>query len=854
MLIIVKTGSREAPEIQENVEKWCESRFWCKIIYMGKALTGTPGLILKTFDFLGTPAFVIDGNLVVLSANATAEKIFTHTPGDMVGTDINHFLAAPGTWGADFGDGQEEGWKFDAALRRKDGSVMSARVSVMPLESEDANLVIVEDVSGQRVLKQRASQRTKELMILSTFSKMLTGSEVVDEILKEVIDFLPEKMGAEAGWIHLTESDGSLSLLFSKGYDRAEFDVARLSPGECLAGKVLSSGRPLMVKDARTDPRVNRIDTGATGFRTIASVPIISKNRIWGILSLASVRPGHFSSMDMQVLSLICGELGVAMENARLVEVLHEKMRYLGLINELSSTVNSSLSIGTVFRIMLSELKNVIEYDRASLLLFDERKKNLLIFALDTEIKTILPKGMRAPLDGTSAGWVIENNRPWINRDLASEIHFVHDAKLRDDGIRSTVSIPLYQDKMLGVFNLDSSEPGKYTEKDLQILLPASKHIAIALENSLLFEEISKEKKEWERTFDAITDMVWIEDTSQRVIRANQALLQKTGLSIVEVTGTKCGELLSLLGFGNIGCLCTETVSTKLPSSREVRSEAGGIFNFWAYPLIDEEGELYAIVHYLKDVTSQRRLEQQLIRADKLASLGTLVAGIAHEINNPLGIIAGYSEALLNRAKDSKKLLAMEEFEDFPEYLEIIHKEMFRCKEIVGSLLDFSRPHKGKSRELDINELIKEVILIVNHRAKRLHYDLVLDLNRDLPKIVAEPGSMRQLFMNIIINSMYFTPEGGRITIKTEMDEPRDLGRNFLRVRITDTGPGIPQETIDKIFDPFFTTKPVGEGTGLGLSISHKIAEEHGGSIEVQNEQGGGTTFIIKIPAKAEDD
>lgn len=820
---------------------------------MEKILTGSSGLILKTFDFLGTPALVIGRNFVVLSANAVADEIFTHTPGDIVGANINDFLAVPGTWEDDLSAREEKGRKFDAALKRKDGSVMAARVSVMPLEPEDASLVVIEDVSGQRVLKQRASQRTKELMILSTFARILTSNDVIDEMLKKVIDFLPQRMGAEAGWIHITENNGSLSLLFSKGYDGADTDIAHLSPGECIAGKVLSSGRPLMVKDARTDPRVNRIDTGATGFRNIASVPIISRNRIWGVLSLASVRPEHFTSMDMQVLSLICGDLGVAMENARLIEVLHEKMKYLGLINELSSTVNSSLSIGTVFRIMLSELRKLIEYDRASLLLYDEKKKDLLIFALDTKMKTVLPKGMRAPLEGTSAGWVIENNKPWINRDLASEIQFAHDAKLRDDGIRSTVSIPLYQDKMLGVFNLDSSEPGKYTEKDLQILLPASKHIAIALENSMLFEEISKEKKEWERTFDAITDMVWIEDVNQRVIRANRALLRRTGLSIVDVAGTRCGELLSLLGFGNIGCLCTDTISTKLPSSREVRSEEGGIFNFWAYPLIDEEGQLYAIVHYLKDVTSQRRLEQQLIRTDKLASLGTLVAGIAHEINNPLGIIAGYSEALLNRTRDSK-LLDMEEFEDFPEYLEIIHKEMFRCKEIVGSLLDFSRPHKGKSRELDINELIKEVILIVNHRAKRLHYNLVLDLNRDLPKIVAEPGSMRQLFMNIIINSMYFTPEGGSITIRTEMDEPGDPGKEFIRVCITDTGPGIPQEIVDRIFDPFFTTKPVGEGTGLGLSISHKIAEEQGGSIEILNEQGGGTTFVIKIPAKGEDD
>jgi two-component system NtrC family sensor kinase len=821
---------------------------------MRKALTGASGLLLRTFDLLETPALVIDGALTVLKANEAAGKAFGLAPRDMEGSRVERFLSLPEGWEAHGAGRREEGVRFDAALRRADGSATAARASVVPLEPEEGDLIVVEDVSGQEALRQKASQRTKELIILGAFAEMLTRHGDTEELIKDLNGFLCQKMGVDAGWVHRTEADGSLRLLSAVGYGGAEKDIARLEPGQCLAGKVLSSRRPLLVKNAPTDPRINCLDTASTGFRSVASVPIVSKGRVLGVLSLASREAGHFTSMDMQMLSLMCGQLGVAMENERLIEELHDKMKYLGLVNELSGTVNSSLSIGSVFRIMLAEMRKLIDYDRASLLLYSEERDDLLIFALDTEMKTVLPKGMRAPIEGTSAGWVIRHNRPWINRDLAAEVKFVHDAKLLEDGIRSTVSIPLYQDKMLGVFNLDSAEPEKYSDKDLQILLPAAKHIAIALENSLLFEEISREKKEWERTFDAITDLVWIEDTSQRVLRANQALLRKTGLSSMEVVGTRCGRILSIIGLAGVGCLCGETISTKRPSSREVRSATGSIFNFWAYPLVDEEGHLYAIVHYLKDVTSQKRLEQQLIRADKLASLGTLVAGIAHEINNPLGIVAGYSEALIDRAR-SRKLLGLEEFEDFPEYLEIIHREMFRCKEIVGSLLDFSRPHRGKKRELDMNELIKEVMLIVKHRAKRLHYNLEFDLNRDLPKIVADPGGMRQLLMNIIINAMYFTPEGGSITIRTEKYERmvRGAGREFVKVSITDTGAGIPKETIDKIFDPFFTTKPIGEGTGLGLSISHRIAEEHGGRIEVLSEPGKGSTFVIKIPAKGED-
>ncbi len=522
------------------------------------------------------------------------------------------------------------------------------------------------------------------------------------------------------------------------------------------------------------------------------------------------------------------------------------------LTNELGGIINSSLSIGTIFRMVVSELRKLIDYSRASLLLYDEKEDSLLIFALDTEMKTVMKKGVKAPLEGTSAGWVVRNNKPWISYDL-NESPFPLDRKLLGEGIRSTISIPLFHDRMLGVFNFDSTAPSRYSDKDLEILLPVAKHIAIALENALLFEEISKEKKEWERTFDAITDMVWIEDGKQRVIRANHTLLLKTGFSKPEIADRHCAELLDRIGITVARCLCSETLAGKRPSFQELKNNVGNIFHFWAYPLIDEEGRLYAIVHYLKDVTAQKRLEQQLIRSDKLASLGTLVAGIAHEINNPLGIIAGYSEALLDRAA-GKALTDVREFEDFPEYLKTIHNEIFRCKTILKSLLEFARPSGGTFREIDINELIKEVLLLLQHRTSRLKHTLSLHLDREVPKINADAGSLRQLLMNLLLNAVYFTPEGGSIFIKTEPDDAsREPGCNAcparIRLSVRDTGAGIPADLIDKVFDPFFTTKPVGEGTGLGLTICHKIVEEHGGAIDVESEPGKGATFIITLPS-----
>ncbi|HEX8948683.1 MAG TPA: GAF domain-containing protein [Dissulfurispiraceae bacterium] len=826
-------------------------------------------LMLNTFDFLNTPALLVDADLKIVLINATASAIFHYPPEEIAGYDVGELISRkPGLAGEpphpphalfdSLGKRDSAYMHFEVTCRKRNGELFSARLSLLPHSRDELRLIVIQDVSDRRKLQQRASQRTKELSIFNTFAKVLTRNRDVGRIMHDTVDMLISLMDADKGWIHLVDEETKdLRLSVQRNLSgRMIEEVRLLKPGQSLSGKVFTSGRPLLVKMSSEDPRVSFTEEG---MESIAGVPIMSaRGVILGVLAVSSGNPSYFTSMDMQLLAIIGNQLGVALENAMLIAQLRDKMRQIELINELSGIINSSLSIGTVFRIMASEIKKLVEYDRASLLFFNEKEKNLVIFALDTDMKTILKKGVRAPLAGTSAGWALRNNQPWINYDLLDEIKFALDGKLLHEGIRSTISIPLYRDKMLGVFNLDSTSPRRYSEDDLGILLPVAKHISIALENAMLFEEISREKKEWEKTFDAIADMVWIEDDTQSVIRANRTLLVKTGFSVVEITGRTCQDISGKIGAGSERCLCSDTIRTKRPSFLELRGAGGSIFYFWAYPLFDEDGHLYAIVHYLKDVTSQKRLEQHLIRADKMASLGTLVAGIAHEINNPLGIIAGYSEALLDRAKDGR-LLALGEFEDFPEYLQTIHNEIFRCKDILKSLLEFSRPHGGTFRELDINELIKEVILLVNHKASRFRHNVKLDLNRHLPKIVADPGSLRQLFMNIIINSMHFTPEGGSITITAEMEsEAHDqhLSRmpEGIRVAITDTGSGIPPDIIDKIFDPFFTTKPVGEGTGLGLAICHKIVEKHGGSIDVESEEGKGTTFIIRIPVQGKDD
>lgn len=529
------------------------------------------------------------------------------------------------------------------------------------------------------------------------------------------------------------------------------------------------------------------------------------------------------------------------------VEDISESVK-TGLINEISGVINSSLSIGHIFRLVFSEIRQVIDFDRASITLLKENRDLLEIFAIDTKRPTKLTKGVFAPIHDTSAGWVTMHQKPWINRDLGKDMSFALDSALLNEGIRATVSVPLYKDRPMGALNLDSTLPEKYSEKDLEILMPIAKHLSIALENAILFEEITREKREWEKTFDAITDMVWIEDLKGKVLRINRAVIEKSGRAELSLIQKSSHEIFRTLQISDGENLSFESIEHKKQSFKEIKGRKGTIYYFWTYPLLNSEGKIYGVVNYLRDVTEQKRLEQRLIRADKLASLGILVAGVAHEINNPMGIIAGYSEALLDRAKDPE-LNRLDAFEDFAEYLETINSEIFRCKGTLMTLLDFARPSGGIFREIDINGLIKEVILLVKHGARTHKYNIKLDLQREIPETVADPGAMRQVFLNIIMNSFHFMEPEGEIVISTA-HESSPYEPDYIRIKISDNGRGIEKDIINKIFDPFFSTKAVGEGTGLGLSICHRIVSEHEGTIDVESRPGKGTVFTVRIPVR----
>jgi signal transduction histidine kinase len=243
--------------------------------------------------------------------------------------------------------------------------------------------------------------------------------------------------------------------------------------------------------------------------------------------------------------------------------------------------------------------------------------------------------------------------------------------------------------------------------------------------------------------------------------------------------------------------------------------------------------------HLQKSEDERKEMEERVLQADKLASIGRLGAGVAHEINNPLSLILGYTNMLRKECQGTDQT---------KEDLDIVYNNARLCKKIVEDLLYFSRQAKANRAPTDINAAVESVVVLMAETLRNRGITITSDYEPALPQLAADEDKLKRVFMNLLQNSFQAMQPGGALTIKTGYDRER----NGITIVFADTGCGIPDEIRDKIFEPFFTTKQPGEGTGLGLSVSYGIVKEHRGEIAVESEQGKGTSFTLWFPLEGE--
>ena len=351
-------------------------------------------------------------------------------------------------------------------------------------------------------------------------------------------------------------------------------------------------------------------------------------------------------------------------------------------------------------------------------------------------------------------------------------------------------------------------------------------------------EELKAQTAYFQQLFDSSPDAIVMMDTDDRVLRVNRGFEALFGYGAEEVTGRSLDGFIipeDLLAESSIS---SQTVRDGgvVRKETERRRKDGSLVDVSVvgYP-IEIDGRFVGMYVTYTDITERKQQAEQLIMADRLASVGEMAAGAAHELNNPLTSVVGFSQLLMERDVP----------EDIREDLEIIHNEALRASQVTKNLLTFARKHAPVKQPNQLNNIIEEVLKLRAYEHKLSNIRVKTRLSRTLPEVKADYFQMQQVFLNIVVNAeqvMAQTNNGGTLTITTRM-------RNgSVIASISDDGPGISREHLGQIFNPFFTTKEPGKGTGLGLSICYGIVTEHEGRIRASSEPGKGATFSVELP------
>jgi len=414
-------------------------------------------------------------------------------------------------------------------------------------------------------------------------------------------------------------------------------------------------------------------------------------------------------------------------------------------------------------------------------------------------------------------------------------------AKLRErmdeESVQEIICIALMtQKKVLGLLYVTHDNLSLCPEKR-EFLRTIGHMIGASIENAQLFDSIERAKSELEISFDAIQHAIFIIGSNLQIIRVNRTSETLYGPAKT-LLDRKYTRVLYQQDHPHPECPIWACLWGAQPVRREgPHPRWGGHFHFYAFPVLNVAGTLERVVYYEKDVTEARKLEQRLQHTERLKALGTLAAGIAHEIRNPLATI-NFNTQMLQREL-SLDNAQRQMFED-------INLQIKKVDRIVQQVLHFAKPREPQFLPNQLNEVVSSCQDLSKAYVRKTNVEISVDLAEGLPLLVMDFNQIAQVVMNLLLNAIEAMPDGGKIELRTHLQN--DPAAVVLEV--SDTGPGIMEEDKDRIFDPFFTRKP--EGTGLGLSISRQIMDKHGAIMELETISGGGSTFRLVFPVPAE--
>jgi two-component system, NtrC family, sensor kinase len=515
----------------------------------------------------------------------------------------------------------------------------------------------------------------------------------------------------------------------------------------------------------------------------------------------------------------------------QLAAQLDRRISELFSLQELSYILSDSMQPDRIVDQVARYAARFLQVDGAIVALAEKERNGLRIVAASGSLEPLLGQMSEEP-DSSLVRTALIRDRIEVANGSDSPIQLLQGCL-----VRSAAVAPLKaQGITMGVLAVADRRGGPFTDEDLRLLSAVATNGAVVLANSRLYEMVRRSEEEWETAFNALAEGIAVVGPNGAILRGNRALAALVEVRESELLGRNFLELFSAASeavSGLIEAAYREERTAPLVVRREHNNR---VLRLTAAPISGVQRGSAVIL--IEDVTEQRLLEAQIIQNDKMASIGQLVSGVAHELNNPLTSIAGLSELLLERAA----------YRDLPrEHLRVIHDQAERAGRIVRNLLTFARKGVAEKTAVDLNDVVSRTSLLILYELELHGIELSSELSPEPVIVLGDRYELQQVLLNLVTNAVQAVSgvEPGKRRLIT-LATGRSPGEAVLRVR--DTGPGVPSHLVPYLFTPFFTTKGPGEGTGLGLSLSYGLVKAHGGALTYEPPPEGGAEFRVTLP------
>jgi len=599
-----------------------------------------------------------------------------------------------------------------------------------------------------------------------------------------------------------------VDIIFQQGY---VYTLATLAVLAVFYGLVFSITASVPHPEDRPGARLDDLNPAALVSLILIAAFIFQPVRNW----LQEVLDRHFFYKDRydyrRTLIEFARELGSETDLNRTLNAVADRLTRTLSIERIAFFLNDEKAGG--FRLyMTAGLQRPVP-DLVDLAFLPEASTNYLFF-----------ERTRGPYDA------------FLNNQPATVLHTIADLDL-------TYYIPCTaRGRVIAYLGASRTTEGDFlSSDDVELLQTLCGYVGISIENARLYRSLARKAEEYERLkefseniVESINVGIAAADFEDRVESWNSQMEQLTGIRREDAMGRPLRDLLPADLVEQLTRLRSEAgIHTIYKFPLPGPNDADRVINVVFAPLISREQEQIGRLILFDDITERSVLENRLVQADKLSSLGLLAAGVAHEVNTPLAVISTYAQLLAKQVNGD---------ESKSKLLEKIAKQTFRASEIVNSLLNFSRTSSTAYEEVDLNRIIRETLQLIHPQLTKAQITVDEQLDDGLGFVRGNPGKLQQVFLNLFLNARDAMEGGGTLTVSSSCSD------SAVHVEIGDSGCGIPDENLARIYDPFFTTKGAKKGTGLGLSITYGIVKEHGGSIGVLSQAGQGTRFQLDFP------